>query len=101
MIGHLEETGSDLIRLSGPGENADSVEEKLNSCRERYDKLQHQTEERGIKIGMTLQQEEQMQQKLEELLIVLEKRKEDFGNLEPISVRPDKIKEQIEAQKVN
>ena len=100
LIGHLEETGNDLIKLSGPGEPADSVQAKLESCRERYDKLQWQTEERGIKIGLTLQQEEQVQNKLDELLNALEKRKEDFNNLEPISVRPEKIAEQIDAQKV-
>lgn len=99
-MGNLEETGNDLIKLSGPGADSEGVEDKLNKCQERYDKLKEQTEERGIKIGITLQQEEQIDLKLEELLFALEKRKEDYGNLEPISVKPEKIQEQAEAQKV-
>ena len=100
-MGNLEETGNDLIKLSGPGVDSEGVEDKLKKCQDRYDKLKEQTEERGIKIGITLQQEEQIELKLEELLFALEKRKEDFGNLEPISVRPEKIQEQVEAQKVS
>ena len=100
-MANLEETGNDLVKLSGPGADSEGVEDKMNKCRERYDKLKEQTEERGIKIGITLQQEEQIELKLEEFLSALEKRKEDYGNLEPISVQPERIVEQIEAQKVS
>lgn len=100
MIGNLEETGSDLVKLSGPGEGSSSVEEKVSGCVERYERLQRQTEERGIKIGMTLAQEEELQNRLDELLALLEKRKDEFGNLQPISVKPGVIREQIEELKV-
>ena len=100
LIGNLEETGNDLVKLSGPGEGSSSVEEKVAECVERYERLQGQTEERGIKIGMTLAQEEELQNRLDELLALLEKRKEEFGNLKPVSVQPDKIREQIEELKV-
>ena len=88
------------MKLSGPGEGSSSVEEKVAECVERYERLQGQTEERGIKIGMTLAQEEELQNRLDELLALLEKRKEEFGNLKPVSVQPDKIREQIEELKV-
>ena len=101
LIGNLEETGSDLVKLSGPGEGSASVEEKVAVCLERYERLQQQTEERGIKIGMTLAQEEELQNRLDELQALLERRKEEFGNLKPISVRPDIIREQIEELKVD
>ena len=100
LIGNLEETGSDLVKLSGPGEASTSIEQKVAACVERYERLQLQTEERGIKIGMTLAQEEEVQTRLDELQTLLEKRKEDFGSLKPISVRPDVIREQIEELKV-
>lgn len=100
LIGNLEETGNDLIKLSGPGEGSSSVELKVAVCVERYELLQRQTEERGIKIGMTIAQEEELQNRLDELLAMLEKRKEEFGNLKPISVQPDTIREQIEELKV-
>ena len=100
LIGNLEETGSDLVKLSGPGKGSSSVEEKVTVCVERYELLRQQTDERGIKIGITLAQEEELQNRLEELLTLLEKRKEDFGNLQPVSVRPDKISEQIDEMKV-
>ena len=100
LIGNLEETGSDLVKLSGPGEGSSSVEAKVAACVERYELLQRQTEERGIKIGMTLAQEEELQNRLDELLALLEKRKDEFGNLKPISVKPDVIREQIDELKV-
>ena len=100
MIGNLEETGNDLVKLSGPGEGSSSIEDKVATCLERYEQLQRQTEERGIKIGMTLAQEEELQNRLDELQALLERRKEEFGNLKPISVRPDKIRAQIEEIKV-
>lgn len=101
LIGNLEETGSDLVKLSGPGDGSASVEEKVAVCLERYERLQQQTEERGIKIGMTLAQEEELQNRLDELQALLERRKEEFGNLKPISVRPDIIREQIKELKVD
>lgn len=100
MIGNLEVTGNDLVKLSGPGEGSSSIEDKVATCLERYERLQRQTEERGIKIGMTLAQEEELQNRLDELQALLERRKEEFGNLKPISVRPDKIRAQIEEIKV-
>ena len=100
LIGNLEETGSDLVKLSGPGEGSSTIEEKVAACVERYERLQLQTEERGIKIGMTLAQEEELQNRLDELQALLERRKEDFGNLKPISVRPNVIRAQIEELKV-
>ena len=100
LIGNLEETGSDLVKLSGPGEGSSTIEEKVAACVERYERLQLQTEERGIKIGMTLAQEEELQNRLDELQALLERRKEDFGNLKPISVRPNVIRAQIEDLKV-
>ena len=100
MIGNLEETGNDLVKLSGPGEGSSLIEDKVATCLERYERLQRQTEERGIKIGMTLAQEEELQNRLDELQALLERRKEDYGNLKPISVQPDKIREQIEEMKV-
>lgn len=101
MIGNLEETGNDLVKLSGPGEGSSSIEDKVATCLERYERLQRQTEERGIKIGMTLAQEEELQNRLDELQALLERRKEEFGNLKPVSVQPDKIREQIEQMKVS
>lgn len=101
MIGNLEETGNDLVKLSGPGEGSTSVEVKVAACLERYELLQRQTEERGIKIGMTLAQEEELQNRLEELQALLERRKDEFGNLKPISVKPEKIRHQIEELKVD
>lgn len=100
LIGNLEETGNDLVKLSGSGEGSSSIQDKVKTCIERYERLQRQTEERGIKIGMTLAQEEELQNRLDELHALLEKRKEEFGNLKPISVQPDKIREQIEELKV-
>lgn len=100
LIGNLEETGSDLVKLSGPGEGSSSVEENVAVCVERYELLQLQTDERGIKIGMTLAQEEELQNRMDDLLALLEKRKDDFGNLQPVSVRPAKISHQIEEMKV-
>ena len=100
LISNLEETGSDLVKLSGPGEGSSSVEAKVAACVERYELLQRQTEERGIKIGMTLAQEEELQNRLDDLLALLEKRKDEFGNLKPISVKPDVIREQIDELKV-
>ena len=101
MIGNLEETGNDLVKLSGPGEGSSSIENKVATCLERYERLQRQTEERGIKIGMTLAQEEELQNRLDELQALLERRKEEFGNLKPVSVQPDKILGQIEEMKVS
>ena len=100
LIGNLEETGNDLVKLSGPGAGSSSVEEQVRVCVERYELLQKQTEERGIKIGMTLAQEEDLQNRLDELLTLLERRKEDFANLKPISVQPDTIRKQIEELQV-
>lgn len=100
LIGNLEETGNDLVKLSGSGEGSSSIQDKVKTCLKRYERLQRQTEERGIKIGMTLAQEEELQNRLDELHALLEKRKEEFGNLKPISVQPDKIREQIEELKV-
>lgn len=100
LIGNLEETGSDLVKLSGPGEGSTSVEENVAVCVERYELLQLQTDERGIKIGMTLAQEEELQNRMDDLLALLEKRKDEFGNLQPVSVRPAKISQQIEEIKV-
>lgn len=100
LIGYLEETGNDLVKLSGPGTGSSSVEEQVRVCVERYELLQKQTEERGIKIGMTLAQEEDLQNRLDELLTLLERRKEDFANLKPISVQPDTIREQLEELQV-
>ena len=100
LIGNLEETGNDLVKLSGPGVGSSSVEEQVRVCVERYELLQKQTEERGIKIGMTLAQEEDLQNRLDELLTLLERRKEDFANLKPISVQPDTIRKQIEELQV-
>ena len=100
LIGNLEETGNDLVKLSGPGAGSSSVEEQVRVCVERYELLQKQTEERGIKIGMTLAQEEDLQNRLDELLTLLERRKEDFANLKPISVQPDTIHKQIEELQV-
>lgn len=88
------------MKLSGPGEGSSSIEEKVAICLERYERLQMQTEERGIKIGITLAQEEELQNRLDELQALLERRKDEFGNLKPISVRPDKIRRQIEEIKV-
>ena len=101
MIGNLEETGNDLVKLSGPGEGSSSIENKVATCLERYERLQRQTEERGIKIGMTLAQEEELQNRLDELQALLERRKEEFGNMKPVSVQPDKILGQIEEMKVS
>lgn len=101
MIGNLEETGNDLVKLSGPGEGSSSIEDKVATCLERYERLQRQTEERGIKIGITLAQEEELQNRLDELQALLERRKEEFGNLKPVSVQPDKIRGQIEEMKVS
>ena len=100
LIGNLDETGSDLVKLSGPGEGSTSVEENVAVCVERYELLQLQTDERGIKIGMTLAQEEELQNRMDDLLALLEKRKDEFGNLQPVSVRPAKISQQIEEIKV-
>lgn len=100
LIGNLEETGSDLVKLSGPGEGSTSIEENVAVCVERYELLQLQTDERGIKIGMTLAQEEELQNRMDDLLALLEKRKDEFGNLQPVSVRPAKISQQIEEIKV-
>lgn len=101
MIGNLEETGNDLVKLSGPGEGSSSIEDKVATCLERYERLQRQTEERGIKIGITLAQEEELQNRLDELQALLERRKEEFGNLKPVSVQSDKIRGQIEEMKVS
>ena len=100
LITHVEDTGSDLTELSGPGEGSAFIEHKVTECRERYEKLYRLTEERGIMIGMTLQQEEQVEQKLEELLSVLEKKRDDFSNLDPVGVHPETIREQMEMMKV-
>ena len=100
LIGNLEETGNDLVMLSGPGAGSSSVEEQVRVCVKRYELLQKQTEEQGIKIGMTLAQEEDLQNRLDELLTLLERRKEDFANLKPISVQPDTIRKQIEELQV-
>lgn len=88
------------MKLSGPGEGSTSVEENVAVCVERYELLQLQTDERGIKIGMTLAQEEELQNRMDDLLALLEKRKDEFGNLQPVSVRPAKISQQIEEIKV-
>lgn len=101
LITNVEDTGSDLTELSGPGEGSAIVEHRVTECRERYDRLYQLTEERGIKISITLQQEEQIEQKLEELLNVLEKKRDDFSGLEPVGVHPETIKEQMEVLKVN
>lgn len=100
LINHIEDTGSDLTQLSGPGEGSSFIEHKVTECRERYDRLYQLTEERGIKIGITVQQEEQIEQKLEELMAALEKRKDDFSSIEPVGVQPETIKEQMEMMKV-
>lgn len=100
LLAILEETGSDLTELSGPGEGSAFVEHNVNECRERYERLYALTEERGIKIGITLQQEEQIEQKLEELLSILERKRDDFVSLDPIGVQSDIIREQKEAIKV-
>ena len=101
LITNVEDTGSDLTELSGPGEGSAFIEHRVTECRDRYDRLYQLTEERGIKIGITLQQEEQIEQKLEELLSVLERRRDDFSGLDPVGVQPDTIREQLEMIKVS
>ena len=89
------------MKLNGPGEGSRAVEDKVSQCREFYDRLQKLTEDRGIQIGMTLAQEEELQSRLEDMLVILDRRKEEFGNLLPISVHPNAVQEQLAELKVS
>lgn len=98
MINYAD-THADLAKHCSANEVAEA-EKQLERNKDRYQALRAEIEKRGIQVGMTLQQEEQLQLSLEELITHLEKRKEELNNLEPLAIYSDIVKEQISANEV-
>lgn len=94
------DTHNDLAKHCSAAEVAEA-ENELKRNQERYQSLRADIENRGIQVGMTLQQEEQLQVTLEELITHLEKRKDELHNLEPIGVHSEIVKEQLKAHEVS
>ena len=92
-------THNDLAKHCSPDEVAEA-ENELTRNQERYQALRTDIEKRGIKVGLTLQQEEQLHVLLEELITHLEKRKDELNNLEPIGIHGDIVKDQLKNHEV-
>lgn len=93
------DTHNDLAKHCSADEVAEA-EKELERNKERYQSLRAEIEKRGIQVGMTLQQEEQLQVMLEELISHLEKRKEELHNVEPIGIHSDVVRDQLAVHEV-
>lgn len=98
-MSNYADTHNDLAKHCSADEVAEAAEE-LERNQDRYQALRAEIEKRGIQVGMTLQQEEQLQVMLEELILHLEKRREELNNLEPIGIHGDVVREQLNAHEV-
>ena len=99
LMSNYAETHNDLAKHCSADEVAEAKKE-LERNQDRYQSLRAEIENRGIQVGMTIQQEEQLQVMLEELISHLEKRKEELNNLEPIGIHSDIVREQLHAHEV-
>lgn len=99
LMSNYADTHNDLAKHCSADEVAEAAEE-LERNQDRYQALRAEIEKRGIQVGMTLQQEEQLQVMLEELILHLEKRREELNNLEPIGIHGDVVREQLNAHEV-
>jgi DNA repair exonuclease SbcCD ATPase subunit len=100
LMSNYADTHNDLAKHCSADEVAEA-EKELERNKERYQSLRAEIEKRGIQVGMTLQQEEQLQVMLEELISHLEKRREELNNLEPIGIHSDVVREQLHAHEVS
>ena len=99
-MSNYTDTHNDLAKHCSPDEVAEAKKE-LERNMERYQSLRAEIEKRGIQVGMTLQQEEQLQVMLEELISHLEKRKEELHNVEPIGIHSDVVTDQLAVHEVS
>ena len=99
-MSNYADTHNDLAKHCGADEVAEA-ETELERNQDRYQSLRAEIEKRGIQVGMTLQQEEQLQVMLEELISHLEKRKEELHNLEPVGIHSDIVMEQLHSHEVS
>ena len=100
LMSNYADTHNDLAKHCSANEVAEAAKE-LERSKERYQVLRAEIEKRGIQVGMTLQQEEQLLVMLEELILHLEKRKEELHNLEPVGIHSDVVREQLHAHEVS
>lgn len=100
LMSNYADTHSDLAKHCSVHEVAEAARE-LERNEDRYQALRAEIEKRGIQVGMTLQQEEQLQVMLEELISHLEKRKEELLNVEPVGIHSDVVREQLQAHEVS
>ena len=98
-MSNYADTHDDLAKHCSTDEVAKAGKE-LERSQERYQSLRAHIKNRGIQVGMTLQQEEQLQVMLEELIAHLEKQKDELNNLEPIGIHEELVKEQLKAHEV-
>ncbi|CAG5121103.1 unnamed protein product, partial [Candidula unifasciata] len=99
VIDRLNRTGSALIQLVSP-EAAQDVQEKLDEDNSRIEDVRSGVRERSNSIDMAMQQSAEFTDKLENMLETLTTTAETVQNAEPIAAHPDKIREQIEENKV-
>lgn len=93
----IQRTGADLIKLSGPGQGADSVQKKIDECVERWNNLKQSSEEKGIKVGAAAEQVESIWNDLEELIEKTQTIKNDIKKQEPVPIQEEPILEEIKA----
>jgi len=95
LVAAIQNTGSDLIKLSGPGQGADSVQKKIDECLERWEQLKLSSEEKGITVGEAAVQVENVWNDLEELVEKTQAVKDEIKKQEPVPVHEEPILEEF------
>ena len=95
LMSTLQKTGADLIKLSGPGQGSDTVQKKIDECKERWDALKVASEEKGISVGAAAQQTEAVWNDVEDLIEKCQSLKDEFKKQKPVPVHEDPIEEEL------
>ena len=95
LMGSLRATGSDLIKLSGPGDSSSIIQKKLDACEERWNALKRISEDKGITIGAAAEQVEAVWSNLDELIEKNHALKAEFKNQKPVPVHEEPIAEEF------
>ncbi|KAH9493139.1 hypothetical protein Btru_022452 [Bulinus truncatus] len=99
VVDRLNKTGSALVQLVCPEAAAD-VQQKLDEDNKRVEYVRNGVRERSNSIDAAMQQSADFTDKLEDMLENLTTSAEVVQNAEPISAHPEKIREQIEENKI-
>uniref|UniRef100_A0A0B7BLJ0 Dystonin n=2 Tax=Arion vulgaris TaxID=1028688 RepID=A0A0B7BLJ0_9EUPU len=99
VIDRLNKAGSALVQLVSP-EAALDVQNKLDDDNKRVENVRGGVRERSNSIDAAMQQSVEFTDKLEDMLETLTTTAETIQHSEPISAHPDKIREQIEENKI-